>query len=193
MKSNEYMLHSCKNDRSDKQYAELAERVLGNALNDHPRAVRLIHMALGISGEAGEVTDIIKKNFMYDKKLDIDHLKEELGDMLWYMSNLLDEIGSTFEEVMQLNVDKLAKRYPKGEFSEKDALERKDKVEPQVGRFKPGDFAVAKDSVNYLKKNKTYRVRVIEFVNNEEFIGLFNYPEDMRWSSEEFKRMEDEK
>lgn len=127
MKSKEYMKKSLENDRTDQGYLELAESLVGNCSNDIPRKLRLIHMALGIGGESGELIDIIKNHFMYDKPLDVDHLKRESGDILWYMSNLLHEIGSSFEEVMQMNVDKLAKRYPNG-FTKQDAVERKDKL-----------------------------------------------------------------
>lgn len=126
MKSKDYMEYSLKNDRTDEGYKELAESLLGNTVNDDYRKLRLVHMALGLGGEAGEVIDVIKKAFMYGKKLDTENVKEECGDMLWYMSNLLHEVGSSFEEVMQMNVDKLSKRYPNG-FTQKDALERKDK------------------------------------------------------------------
>lgn len=126
MKSKDYMEKSLENDRTDKGYLELAESLVGNTMNDNYRNLRLVHMALGIAGEAGEVVDVVKKTFMYGKALDKEHVKEELGDMLWYMSNLLHEVGSSFEEVMQMNVDKLAKRYPNG-FTKKDAIERKDK------------------------------------------------------------------
>jgi NTP pyrophosphatase (non-canonical NTP hydrolase) len=71
--------------------------------------------------------DAIKKHILYDKPLDITNVKEELGDLLWYMSLMLDEVGSSFEEVMKMNHDKLEKRFPGG-FTEKLAQERLDKV-----------------------------------------------------------------
>lgn len=86
---------------------------------------RLIHGALGLSGEAGEVTDMIKKHVIYGKDLDVDHLKKECGDVLWYMAVILDAIGSSFEEVMAMNIAKLDARYPNG-FTEQAALDRKD-------------------------------------------------------------------
>lgn len=85
----------------------------------------LVHGALGMSGETGEVVDIIKKHMVFDKHLDVENLKKELGDVLWYMSVIIHEIDSSFEEIMQMNSDKLDARYPNG-FSEQAALERKD-------------------------------------------------------------------
>lgn len=87
---------------------------------------QMLHAVLGISGEAGELTDAIKKAVMYGKELDIKNVKEEAGDILWYMALLLNSVGSSFEEVMQLNHDKLEKRYPGG-FTEKLAQARLDK------------------------------------------------------------------
>lgn len=86
---------------------------------------RLINGALGLAGECGEVVDIIKKHTQFGKPLDDNKLKEELGDILWYMAIILTDIGSSFEEVMQLNQNKLEKRFPKG-FSQADALNRAD-------------------------------------------------------------------
>lgn len=87
---------------------------------------QMLHAVLGISGESGELTDAVKKAVMYGKELDIKNVKEEAGDILWYMSLLLHAVGSSFEEVMQMNHDKLEKRYPGG-FTEKLAQARLDK------------------------------------------------------------------
>lgn len=86
---------------------------------------RLVHGALGLSGEAGEVTDMIKKHMVYGKELDTDKLVKECGDVLWYMAVILDAIDSSFEEVMSMNIEKLEARYPNG-FTEQAALDRKD-------------------------------------------------------------------
>ncbi len=63
---------------------------------------------------------------MYGRELDINNLKEELGDILFYMTLILDATGSSFEEVMKMNHDKLEKRFPGG-FTEKLAQQRLDK------------------------------------------------------------------
>ncbi len=93
---------------------------------DKKENAQLLHAVLGISGEAGELTDAVKKSVMYGKELDVKNVKEEAGDILWYMSLLLNAIGSSFDEVMQMNHDKLEKRYPGG-FTEKLAQARLDK------------------------------------------------------------------
>jgi NTP pyrophosphatase (non-canonical NTP hydrolase) len=92
-----------------------------------PNELRLLHMAVGVSGEAGELLDAVKKAVFYRKKLDVENMKEEIGDILWYLSNLLTSIGSNYEEVMQKNYAKLMERYPDG-YSNKSAQERRDKT-----------------------------------------------------------------
>ena len=71
-------------------------------------------VGLGLTGEAGEVADIIKKHLSGSKELDLIHLKEELGDVLWYIAEACDCFGFTFEEVANYNIEKLKKRHPNG-------------------------------------------------------------------------------
>lgn len=120
MNNKDYLKWAISKDRPT--YQDLADR-----LDRHKGSLRLIHGIMGLSGEVGELTDAIKKTVMYNKELDVENVKEELGDILWYMSLLLDEVGSSFEEVMKMNHDKLETRYPTG-FSEKLAQERRDKI-----------------------------------------------------------------
>lgn len=70
--------------------------------------------ALGISGEAGEVTDCIKKVVFHHHELDKVELAYELGDVLWYVTYLAQCLGYSLEEIAQLNIEKLQKRYPEG-------------------------------------------------------------------------------
>jgi len=55
--------------------------------------------ALGLNGEAGEVSEIIKKHLLHGKELNMEHLKEELGDVLWYFFHALSTFDLTFEEI----------------------------------------------------------------------------------------------
>ena len=88
----------------------------------------LWHMATGIGGEAGEIEDVIKKHVIYQKPLDVENVKEELGDLLFYMSNLMQSVGLSFKDVLQHNIDKLSIRYSSGKYSNTQAQERADKV-----------------------------------------------------------------
>lgn len=89
----------------------------------------VLHMAVGISGEAGELLDAVKKFVIYQKDLDRDNVIEELGDLEFYMKGLRDELGITREQTLQANADKLGRRYSGGTYSDLDAQTRADKIE----------------------------------------------------------------
>lgn len=74
----------------------------------------LIHGALGLAGEAGELIDLIKKNTMYSKKLDIDEVINELGDVEYFLSVIRQALRISREEVLLANVEKLEARHPSG-------------------------------------------------------------------------------
>lgn len=85
----------------------------------------LILTALGLSGEAGEVTDYIKKVIFHSYTLDDIKLKKELGDVLWYIAYIASVRGYTLSEIMQINLDKLKARYPNG-FDPMHSINRKE-------------------------------------------------------------------
>jgi NTP pyrophosphatase (non-canonical NTP hydrolase) len=72
----------------------------------------VLHGAIGIATESGELLDAIKKHIYYEKQLDVVNLKEELGDLMWYMALICYVHGWTFEEIQAQNIAKLRKRYP---------------------------------------------------------------------------------
>ena len=74
----------------------------------------VFNACLGLSGEVGEFNDIIKKWIFHEKPFDEVHAKKELGDVLWYVAMMCHSFGWDFDEIMQMNVDKLKARYPKG-------------------------------------------------------------------------------
>ena len=74
----------------------------------------IVNGAMGLCGEAGEVIDLVKKWVFQGHELYKEDVEEELGDVLWYAAILCEGIGTTMEEVMQKNIDKLKKRYPDG-------------------------------------------------------------------------------
>ena len=88
-----------------------------------------LHMAVGISGEAGELLDAIKKHVIYGKPMDWVNVVEELGDLEFYMEGLRQLVGVTREEVLRVNVAKLGKRYSAGTYSNTAAIAREDKAD----------------------------------------------------------------
>lgn len=72
----------------------------------------LIHAALGLTGEAGEFADCIKKHFFYGRELDRENAAEELGDILWFVALACETLGISMADVAGENIAKLRKRYP---------------------------------------------------------------------------------
>ena len=87
----------------------------------------ILHAAVGIAGEAGEVLDAVKKTWVYGKELDRENLIEELGDILFYVQALALQLNIELPDVMEQNIKKLEKRYPDG-YTDQAAIERVDKV-----------------------------------------------------------------
>lgn len=74
----------------------------------------LMNGVLGLCGESGECSDMVKKYLFQGHGLDEEHLAKELGDVAWYLAVTANAIGYDLETVLQMNVDKLRKRYPAG-------------------------------------------------------------------------------
>lgn len=98
-----------------------------------PDKVDVLHMAVGISGEAGELLDAVKKHTVYNKELDRKNIVEELGDLEFYMEGLRQRLKISREETLEANIDKLATgknaRYKDG-YTDAAAQARADKSEP---------------------------------------------------------------
>lgn len=96
-----------------------------------PKKMNLLHMAVGIAGEGGELLDGIKKHVVYNKPFDRENLVEELGDLEFYMEGAREEAGITREETLLYNANKLSKgenaRYKEG-YSDQAAQDRSDKA-----------------------------------------------------------------
>lgn len=85
-----------------------------------------LHGAVGLSGEAGEMLDAIKKVWVYNKEPDLTNIIEELGDLRFYWQMLLNTFNLTEQQILDANVLKLQKRY-KGGYSDAAAQARADK------------------------------------------------------------------
>lgn len=104
--------------------ADTYQRLASRTLIDEPDSeytgnqIMLVWTALGLTGEAGEVADTIKKAVFHQHGLDRDALIKELGDVAWYLAGLCTLIGVPMSDVMRANIDKLKKRFPEGWGSE---------------------------------------------------------------------------
>ena len=93
------------------EYQELAARTLGR---DRTHEQQLANAALGLTGEAGETAEMIKKHLFHATPLDQDALVKELGDCLWYIGAFATVLGLSMDDIASRNIDKLRKRYPEG-------------------------------------------------------------------------------
>ena len=96
-----------------------------------PQMVDLWHAGTGVAGEGGELLDAVKKYAVYNKPVDRTNIIEELGDLEFYMEAVRQNLGITREETLVHNVQKLAKRYGSGTYSDQQAQQRADKSDEE--------------------------------------------------------------
>ena len=109
-------------------YPVLAARLAQLEANG-TNVTQLMTAALGLSAEAGEFTEVVKKIFLQGKPYteeNVFHMKRELGDICWYLAQACMALDTTFDEVLEMNVDKLKARYPGGEFDVHRSENRKE-------------------------------------------------------------------
>ena len=112
-----------------RDYAALLTRMNNLELEDDCNIPPLITAALGLTAEAGEFTEVVKKIILQGKPYNEDnvfHMKRELGDICWYIAQACMALDTSFDEILVLNVDKLKKRYPGGEFDVNKSENRKE-------------------------------------------------------------------
>ena len=110
-------------------YAALLTRMNKLELEDDCNLSQLLTAALGLTAESGEFTEIVKKIILQGKPYNEDnifHMKRELGDICWYIAQACMALDTTFDEIIEMNVDKLKKRYPGGEFNVHQSENRKE-------------------------------------------------------------------
>lgn len=101
------------------EYQELASRTIRDDIGVEDKIMHALH---GMVGEIGELHSIYQKYYQ-GHPLDSEHLKKELGDLLWFIAEYCTAYEWNLEDIMQMNIDKLKSRYPEG-FSENKSLNR---------------------------------------------------------------------
>ena len=99
--------------------ATLLSRITELDVSDDADVPRLLTAALGLTAESGEFTEVVKKIILQGKPYNEDnvfHMKRELGDICWYIAQACMALDTTFDEIIEMNVEKLEKRYPGGSF-----------------------------------------------------------------------------
>jgi len=104
---------------------EYQKEALRTASGMNDSVPMVVNGVLGLCGEAGECADMVKKNLFQGHELDKEHFAKELGDVAWYLAVAAHAVGYDLETVLQINVDKLRKRYPNG-FEAERSLHRQD-------------------------------------------------------------------
>ena len=125
------------------RYLEFVDGVTSEESKDHEAFVyriqelegqefpteRLLTAAVGMSAEAGEFTEIVKKIVFQGKPVNEEnlfHMKRELGDVCWYLAQACIGLNTSIDEVIEMNVEKLEKRYPGGSFDVHHSENRKE-------------------------------------------------------------------
>lgn len=103
------------------EYQALAARTMNKKLNPAKQEAHALHL---MASEVGEIHGIYQK-FYQGHEIDNVELKKELGDLLWGIAEFCTVARWELEEIMEMNIEKLRKRYPEG-FSEERSLNRED-------------------------------------------------------------------
>lgn len=163
MNTREYIENVLKTESND--FEKIGDRLL--CLD----TVRLLHAAMGLVTEAGEFMNALKTHIFYGKSQDTTNLKEELGDLLWYIAIALNELGEkSFEGIMNTNIAKTKARYGDkfGEMQAKnrDLVKEREILENQGIRFNTVQF----------KGESAYDAIINNYsLNIEEQISFDNY------------------
>ena len=91
-------------------YQRMARRTAGTK----QKSYKMEEALFGLAGEVGELCDHYKKFKHQGHELNYDHMAEEAGDVMWYLAEIADALGTTLEDIARRNIDKLRNRYPDG-------------------------------------------------------------------------------
>ena len=108
--------------------AALLSRITELDIENDADVPRLLTAALGLTAESGEFTEVVKKIILQGKPYNeenVFHMKRELGDICWYIAQACMALDTTFDEIIEMNVEKLKTRYPGGEFDVHKSENRK--------------------------------------------------------------------
>lgn len=125
MTINEYQQLALRTDPLNSPYSAFVASLsdfYGKLDHNH---LHLLEGLLGLSGEAGEAADLMKKYLFQGHPFDREHMAKELGDVAWYLAVSADALGYDLEDIFRMNIEKLRARYPEG-FEVEKSLHRKE-------------------------------------------------------------------
>ena len=141
----------------------------------HPIDPIIEHSIDGICSEAGELADAAKRVKWYGTDIDITNILEECGDILFYLDKLVRKCDSSFEEVMQMNMKKLAKRYKDHEFTKDQAVNRDTDAERKILEGEPDHkidpIPTCSNCVKSYRLKPCKDAKVASSCSDHEFIG----------------------
>ena len=178
--------------KQTESYTDLALKTLNKDVFEQKDLI--LNASLGLSGEVGEVNDIIKKYMYHGHKLDDDTKEKiilELGDVCWYVALMAWAIDKTkFEDVLNKNIAKLEKRYH-GEFTTEKSVNRKEDSDNSCEEKKNDCDRFHKINYDELDKMRINCTNDCDFefettITDEEWRKLFNYCENDVAAQEEY-------
>lgn len=178
--------------KQTESYTDLALKTLNKDVFEQKDLI--LNASLGLSGEVGEVNDIIKKYMYHGHKLDDDTKEKiilELGDVCWYVALMAWAIDKTkFEDVLNKNIEKLEKRYH-GEFSTEKSINRKEDSDNSYEEKKNDCDRFHKINYDELDKMRINCTNDCDFefettITDEEWRKLLNYCENDVAAQEEY-------
>ena len=110
-------------------YAAFLTRTNSLELQEDCNVTQLLTAALGLTAESGEFTEVVKKILFQGKPYNeenVFHMKRELGDICWYLAQAFMALDTNFDEILDMNIEKLSARYPDGTFNEYYSENRKE-------------------------------------------------------------------
>lgn len=117
-----------------KEYEKQSARTMAPTMYDGVFIPETLHGIIGISTEAGELLDAVKKGLFYGHAPDMKNIREEIGDVMWYIFAVVRAEGWDLEEILQENIDKLRLRYPEQFTTEHSAI----RLDKKLGGFCDG-------------------------------------------------------
>ena len=178
--------------KQTESYTDLALKTLNKDVFEQKDLI--LNASLGLSGEVGEVNDIIKKYMYHGHKLDDDTKEKiilELGDVCWYVALMAWAIDKTkFEDVLNKNIAKLEKRYH-GEFTTEKSVNRKEDSDNSCEEKKNDCDRFHKINYDELDKMRINCTNDCDFefettITDEEWRKLLNYCENDVAAQEEY-------
>lgn len=161
-------------------YKKIDEGLMEELMPTHPtgekrerieQCCRLFHGICGIFTETGECCEEMTRFIDDGGVLNVENLKEEMGDLLWYINLVLATLGTNIVDVAEKNIAKLKARYP-GHFDDKLAIERNIPAEQQALTGNPASTQNGTTVSDLMKLMRAYRRLQMTPIVDDEFPGI---------------------